>query len=880
MKTDEQIQQLDPAEKISFFRNWIQTESDVISSLFLNGEKIDTLLFKRSELTDKILTSCWNSFIEEHGSDITLIAVGGYGRMEMHPHSDIDILILTHHKASEQLEKGIGSFFTFLWDIGLKPGQSVRTAEECIEIAKQDITVITNLMESRLLCGNMALYEKLTQKISPDQIWPTADFFNAKIKEQEARRLKYNDTAYNLEPNIKEGPGGLRDLQIISWVTQRHLNTRSFQELATQGYLTEIEQEELISAQRFLWRIRFALHTHTNRCEDRLLFDHQKPLADILGYEENSKELAVEQMMQQYYRTIMSLERLNDMLLQLFREELLCNSKQNKITPINDRFQIRNNYLETTNDQVFINTPTALLEIFLILQKNSQLTGIRAITIRLIRENLHLINDSFRDSEQAQQLFMQILRLSSGITHQFRHMNRYGVLAAYLPDFGNIVGRMQYDLFHVFTVDEHTLFLIRNLRRFAMDKHRSELPFCNDVFENIPKPELLFLAALLHDIAKGKGGDHSVLGEKIAHKFCTRHHLSQYDTRLVTWLVRNHLVMSMTAQRKDIGDPDVIHAFAKKVESEERLNYLYLLTVADIRSTNTTLWNSWKDSLLHSLYIQTRKALRRGLQNPIEQKDQIQSRQLQARNSLLKLGLNEEAIKKVWAETSADYFLRYTVEESIWHTLAIASCPKDKLPLVFLRPVSKRGGVEIFIYAKNTNNLFALTTATLDQIGLDILDARIISTSRNHALNSFQVLEQDGTVIDDLLREQAISSKVRQRLLNPESGSLDVKRRTDRQLKHFQTATQITYHKSTQNRFTVLELTSTDRPGLLSKIGQAFSQFNVQVVSAKIATIGSRAEDIFYITDADGLSIESDELKEKLKGSIINLIDQPKDHNN
>ncbi len=877
MKTTDQIQQLDPTEKISFFRDWIQTESDKISSFFYKGEAIDQLLLKRSEFTDEILTSSWGSFIGSMSDDVALIAVGGYGRMEMHPHSDIDILILTLPEARERLEKGIGDFFTFLWDIGLKPGQSVRTPEECLEIAKQDITVITNLMESRLLCGNRELYEKLIEKIQPNQIWPTAEFFDAKVKEQETRRLKYNDTAYNLEPNIKEGPGGLRDLQIISWVTQRHLNTRSFQELVTQGYLTEAEREELTCAQHFLWRVRFALHTHTNRCEDRLLFDHQKPLAEILGYKDNDKELAVEQMMRHYYRTIMSLERLNDMLLQLFREELLGNDKQVKITPINDRFQVRNNYLETVDNQVFNRTPTALLEIFLILQKSGQFAGIRATTIRSIRENLHLIDDSFRDSEQAQQLFMDILRQPSGITRQFRYMNRYGVLAAYIPDFANIVGRMQYDLFHVFTVDEHTLFLIRNLRRFALDKHRDELPFCNDVFENIPKPELLFLAALLHDIAKGKGGDHSVLGEKIAQKFCTRHHLSQYDTRLVTWLVRNHLVMSMTAQRKDIGDPDIIHAFAKKVETEELLDYLYLLTVADIRSTNTTLWNSWKDSLLRSLYTQTRKALRRGLQNPIEQKDQIQNRQLQARNSLIKLGLSEESIKQVWAETSADYFLRYTVEESIWHTLAIASCPKEDLPLVFLRPVSKQGSVEIFIYAKNKNNLFALTTATLDQIGLNILDARIISTSRGYALNSFQVLEQDGAVIDDLLREQAISSKLRQRLLNPESGSLDVVRRTDRQLKHFQTATQITYHKSSQNRFTILELISTDRPGLLSKVGQAFSQFDIRVINAKIATIGSRAEDIFYITNADGLPIESDDLKRKLKNSIIDLLDQPKD---
>lgn len=867
------LQQTDPSDRLEHFRELIETHSEELAKQFQADAPIDELLLKRAEFIDEILIACWQEFIDNN-TEASLIAVGGYGRMEMHPGSDIDILILVKPEAREQLQKGFVDFFTFLWDAGLKPGQSVRTQDECLEIAKEDITVITNLMESRPLCGNLTFFEQLAEKIQPNKIWPTAAFFAAKVEEQETRHAKYNDTAYNLEPNIKEGPGGLRDIQTISWVTQRHFNTRSFEELVRRGYLIDSEYEELMQSQQLLWRIRFALHNHTGRCEDRLLFDHQKQLAGILGYQDNATGIAVEQMMQQYYKAIMKLERLNEMLLQLFREALLDGNKQTEITVINERFQARNNLIETVDNHVFNRTPTALLELFLIMQKNEQLTGVRAATIRLIRENLHLIDDSFRDNKQAQKLFMEILRQPTGITHQFRRMNRYGVLAAYMPDFANIVGRMQYDLFHIYTVDEHTLFLIRNLRRFALEKHYNELPFCNDVFKMIPKPELLFLAALLHDIAKGKGGDHSILGEKIAYQFCTKHRLSQYDTRIVTGLVRHHLVMSMTAQRKDINDPNVIHEFAKKVGTEEFLNYLYLLTVADIRSTNSSLWNSWKDSLLRTLYRETRRALRRGLQNPIEQTDEIQNSQSQARNSLLKLGLDEKAINRVWSETSADYFLRYSVEESIWHTLAIASCPDEKMPLVFLRPVSKRGGVEIFVYANNSCDLFAVTTATLDQLGLDILDARIMTTSKGYALNSFQVLEQNGEKIDDLLREQAISSKLRQRLLAPEEASLNVTRRADRQLKLFKTPTQVIYHRDSPNGCTVLELISTNRPGLLSITGQAFSQLNIQVKNAKIATIGERAEDIFYITDADGNPLESAELKETLKQNLIKLLDE------
>ncbi|MCK5189055.1 MAG: [protein-PII] uridylyltransferase, partial [Methylococcales bacterium] len=468
------------------------------------------------------------------------------------------------------------------------------------------------------------LFTDLNQQISETDSWSSADFFAAKMQEQEQRYTKYHDTAYNLEPNIKEGPGGLRDLQNITWVFKHHYNSPSLKELIKYDFLSKTEYNELIACRNILWRIRFALHLLTKRCEDRLLFDHQRDLANQFGFTDKNNDPDVEQFMQFYFKTVMELEHMNEMLLQLFNEKIIDSPTQIKqLHPIDEHFVSINNYLEVKESDTFTKYPFALLEMFTLLQQNKSLKGVRATTIRLIRKNLHLINDEFRNSTKANQIFLGILKSPRGITHQFRRMNRYGILAAYLPCFDNIVARMQYDLFHIYTVDAHTLFVLRNLRRFSLEKHNDELPFCNSVFLKINKPEILYITALFHDIAKGMGGDHSVLGEEIVRQFCIQHKLSRRRTKLITWLVRNHLVMSMTAQRKDINDPDVIHKFALQVGTIEYLNHLYLFTVADIRATNPSLWNSWKDSLLLELYTHTHSALHRGLQNPVARSERL-----------------------------------------------------------------------------------------------------------------------------------------------------------------------------------------------------------------------------------------------------------------
>ncbi len=862
-------------DNLQQFKQLLKQKDIELRHKFDPHKSVSKLLKEKSDFIDAILSCCWQHFLGGHAKQLSLIAVGGYGRRELFPYSDIDIVVLLDSEDTSPYQEALAHFFTFLWDIGLKPGQSVRTIKQCVEVAASDQTIITSLMENRLITGNTALHKTLNQQIAPDKIWPSDQFFAAKMEEQRQRYAKFHDTAYNLEPNVKEGPGGLRDRQVIAWVFKRHYNSSTLKELIKYGFLPESEYQELVAALEVLWRIRYALHLLTNRCEDRLIFDYQRDLAQQFGFSTEHQEhnQDVEQFMQFYFKTVLGLERLNEMLLQLFNERFLSKETDYKSIPLNDKFVAINGYLEVIDDAVFERQPIALLELFLVLEQNSSIKGVRATTIRLIRKNLHLIDDAFRKNKAANRLFIEAFRQPRGITDQLRRMNRYGVLAAYIPSFANIVARMQYDLFHIYTVDEHTLFVIRNLRRFALEKHSDELPFCNDIFLLIAKPELLYLAGLFHDIAKGRSGDHSAIGEEIAREFCLQHDLSPHDTNLICWLVRNHLVMSMTAQRKDIGDPDVIHQFAQTVGSIEYLNYLYLLTVADIRATNPELWNAWKDALLKELYSVTYSALHRGLENPVALADRLLENKKEAKDELLKLGISEPVILKSWRHASDDYFLRYSADEIAWHTIAIASsCEKD-LPLVLLRPQTQRGSAEVFVYTKNEEAIFSLSTATLDQLGLTILDARIMTTMDDYVLNSFLVLEQSGDPINELFREVHICNALRNNLLHREVKEHKNIHRQSRQAKHFPIPTSIQFHADPLNRHTIIELITTDHAGLLSEIGRAFIQQNIHLHSAKITTIGSRAEDMFYITDHLQKPITDAVKQEQIREEILKILD-------
>ncbi|HHL45413.1 MAG TPA: [protein-PII] uridylyltransferase, partial [Gammaproteobacteria bacterium] len=728
---------------VPLLRSVLKQTQTTLDKQFTAGIPVEQLVHARAQVVDVVLQRIWRSYFAEHADDMALIAVGGYGRGELHPCSDVDLLVLLKHRDISELKDEFEKFLAALWDIGLEIGHSTRSLDDCVSAAVEDITIATNLMESRLLAGSEQLLHTLLQRTGPEAIWPSRAFFAAKWEEQIQRHHKYHDTAYNLEPNIKSGPGGLRDIQMIGWITKRHFGpSTTLHDLVTHGFLSEQEYRALMEGQSFLWQLRFGLHSLTGRGEERLLFDHQRALATRLGYRDSEHELAVEQLMKRYYRTVMELSRLNEMLLQLFQENILHVDEPGEPIAINAHFQARKGFLEPIEPSLFARHPSALLELFLTMEQHPELNGVRAETIRLIRDHRNLIDDNFRANRQNRELFLAILRQPHGVTRELRRMNRYGILAAYLPEFAHIVGQMQHDLFHVYTVDEHTLVTLRNLRRFTVPQYAHEFPLCNRIISHLPHPEILYIAALFHDIGKGRGGNHSELGAIDAEKFCTAHALGPYNTALVTWLVRNHLVMSMTAQRKDISDPDVIHDFAVEVGDIDRLNHLYLLTVADIRATNANAWNSWKNALLVELYNGTKRILRRGITNRPLQQERIEIIKEQARQQLRQHTLPKADFETLWQSFDDDYFLRYSTDEIVWHTRAILGCNEAELPLVLMRQTTRRGGTGIFIYTRAEENVFAHTASLLEQNGLTIVDARIITSRNGYTLNTLTVLEQ------------------------------------------------------------------------------------------------------------------------------------------
>ncbi|HEY2808294.1 MAG TPA: [protein-PII] uridylyltransferase [Steroidobacteraceae bacterium] len=838
---------------------------------FLAEEPVEGLVHARAAVVDTVLREAWQRHCAAH-EGWALVAVGGYGRGELHPASDIDILLLVPEAPDSQGSAAVERLVTCLWDIGLEVGHSVRTVAECAEESVGNVSVMTTLIEARLVAGSAPLLAAMRQALAPERLWPVKPFFEAKVREQTERHLKANDTAYNLEPNVKTGPGGLRDIQTIAWVAKRHFNADSLDGLVTHGFLTEAELKRLKLAQAFLWKVRFGLHVLTGRREDRLLFDHQLRLAQSFGYEDASYTLAVEQFMQRYYRTVMEVSLLNELLLELFREAILTESEPPR--PLNARFQVRNGSLEAVSEEVFARTPSALLELFVLLQLHPQIQGVRASTIRAIGKSLWLIDEEFRQNPRHHRLFLEILRAPVGVTHELRRMNTYGVLGRYIPAFGRIVGRMQYDLFHAYTVDAHTLFVVSNLRRFAIPRYDHELPEASRVMQQLPRSEIAYLAALFHDIAKGRGGDHSELGAVDAEAFCLEQGLSPYDARLVAWLVRNHLQLSITAQKQDITDPQVINAFARRVGDETHLDYLYVLTCADVRGTNPKLWNSWKASLFRDFYQRVKRALRRGLESPIDAEHLVRETQDNARRLLLERGIAEGDIVRAWTRFTPSYFLQYSPEEIAWHTrlLAERDAASDE-PLVALEARSIHGTTAALVFARPRRHGFARTTQALDQLGLNIVDARITPTGDGFSLDLYHLLEDDGTSIADADRQAEIEQALWRSLQGPADAPFTVSRRAPRQARMFNTATQIQLSVDERNRRSVLELTAGDRPGLLCEVGKVLMAERVELQAAKIMTVGERAEDVFYLTDFNNQPLGA-ELAEQLKERLVHALDE------
>jgi len=851
-------------------RDALAKAGEDLKARFSAGESVVELVHARSGLIDKLLVRLWNDHVDD--SNVALVAVGGYGRGELHPGSDVDVMILLPESISAATEESLSSFVTCLWDVGLEIGHSVRTLEQCSEEARADLSIATSLMESRLLAGPDALFGEMQTVIEPENMWPSPVFFEEKRKEQISRHHRYHDTAYNLEPNIKGSPGGLRDIQLIGWVAKRHFGAATLAELVDHKFLTRGQLLRLEDGEHFLWRIRFALHILTGRREDRLLFDHQRQLAEMLGYEDATYTLAVEQMMQRYYRTVMELSRINEMLLQQFEEAILMDPNA-PAEPLNERFAVKNGFLQTVSEQVFQREPSAMLELFLLLQDNPELSGVSAYTIGSIKRHLHLIDDEFRQNPRNHRLFLNILRAKEGVTHELRRMNLYGVLGLYIPSFGRIVGRMQYDLFHAYTVDEHTLFVVSNLRRFALQRYNDEFPHCSEVMQSLEKPEIAYLGGLFHDIAKGRGGDHSELGAVDAEAFCLEHGLEKSEARTVAWLVRHHLILSTTAQKKDLGDPDVINEFSEIVADRKLLDYLYVLTVADVRGTDPKLWNSWKAQLFRDLYELAKRALRRGLENPFEGEQLVREKRDKAHRYLETAGVSKKSVAEVWQQFDDNYFLRYRSSEIAWHAEWLADSDIDRdIGLVDVRRRRSGDGVEAVLYTRQTKRTFAHVTAVLDELGMTIVDARIVPLDNGNSIDTYIFMESDKRVDIDEQRINKIRQALTRILTADDEKVATVTRTVTRQARMFTTPTRVSFSPSTSDNQTVFELITADRPGLLSKVGQVFIEQGVNITSAKIMTIGERAEDVFYISDLSGKALTepalddlADSMRDKLK---------------
>ena len=634
---------------------------------------------------------------------------------------------------------------------------------------------------------------------------------------------------------------------------------------------------ELDECQCVIWRIRFALFVVSGRSDTRILFDYQRRMAELFGYGDSQANHGVERLMQDYYRAAMRISMLNEMLLRYFDEAILGEDESAPVVELNSRFQLRNGVIEVASADVFRRYPSALLEIFVLLGDHPEVTEVRASTIRLIMQHAVLIDDNFRDDIRNKSLFMELLRCRTALFSSLRRMKRYGILGRYIPAFGAIIGKMQYDLFHIYTVDAHTLLVLKNMRRFRYPEVEERFPVVAKVAKNLPKIELLYIAGLFHDIAKGRGGDHSELGAVDAYDFCIAHGLGKWDANLVSWLTQQHLVMSVTAQKKDVSDPDVINEFAQKVGDIVHLDYLYALTVADICSTNPTLWNSWRASLLRQLYTQTKRALRRGLVNPIDKQEWIIENRASALELLEDQQIGSSEAEGVWDSLGDDYFLRESAKDIAWHTTALLRHGPDAWPLVLVRENHSEpydGATQIFVYTRDLPNLFAATVAALDQLHLTVMDARIITSNNGFSLDTYIVLDENGDRIADSSRLAHISNELRQRLARPDQFPVLVQRRLPRQLKHFDVRTQVNLSNDLVHQRTVVEVITLDRPGLLARVGRIFMEHGVNLQNARIATLGERAEDVFFLTDAAQQPLSDPELCERLCAALREQLDQ------
>jgi len=797
------------------------------------------VLREHRRLVDRVLKDMWRRL--QMPAPLALLAVGGYGRGELFPHSDVDVLVLLADSPSPALAAKIEELIGRLWDTGLELGHSVRTVPECVDEAGKDITVMTSLLEARLLAGNRNLFAKFDR--ARRECLDRQAFFKAKRLEQEQRHTKFQDSPYSLEPNLKEAPGGLRDLQVILWIGRACGLGNSWAKLARRGLITPEEARRARRHHKFLQELRVRLHYAAARREERLLFDYQESLARDLGYAATAHRRAGEQLMQAYFRTAKAITQLNTILLQNLGAEIFP-ARNSDTEAINERFSRVGELLDARPADLFEREPAAILESFLIMQQHSELKGMTAATLRALWRARTRIDAAFRRDPRNRSTFLALLQQPRGIVHELRRMNQYGVLGRYLPPFRRIVGQMQHDLFHVYTVDQHILTVVRNLRRFTMLEFAHEYPLCSRLIAGLERHWLLYIAAIFHDIAKGRGGDHSRLGKLEARRFCREHGLEREDQRLVEFLVEHHLTMSSVAQKQDLYDPEVIRRFAAVVGTERRLVALYLLTVADVRGTSPKVWNAWKSKLLEDLFRATQHLLKGG---KIEADQYMQGKQDEAKRLLRLYGLSDTVQDALWRHLDVPYFLRHDPQEIAWHTRLLHYRASADRPVVKSRLSPAGEGLQVMIYVPDQRQLFARICGYFGSIGFSIVDAKIYTTRHGYALDTFQVLDT-GSVAHPRDMIAQIENDLADWLAKQVPLPHATQGRVSRRVKHFPIVPEVHIVPDEKGQYHSLSVTAGDRPGLLYAIARVLSRYDVSLHTAKIATLGERAEDVFVVS--------------------------------
>jgi [protein-PII] uridylyltransferase len=817
-------------------REQVAAERQGLREAYLKHPSPRRLLQQHARLIDRTVKQVW---AQAGLAGAALVATGGYGRNELYPCSDIDLLVLLAGELPEEQRERIERLIGTLWDTGLEIGHSVRTVGECVQAAEEDITIQTTLMEARYLAGSKTLYGELTRSLSID---PVA-FYKAKRLEQEQRHAKHQDTPYALEPNLKEAPGGLRDLHSIRWIARAAGIGARWADLVTHGLIERDEARQLARHEAAFQDLRIRLHYLAGRREDRLVFDFQGALAAQFGDLDTPDRRASEAMMQRYYRAAKTVTQLNTIVLQNIGTRLFPQPEASPRT-LNERFRLKGELLEVVDEGLFEREPSAILESFLLMMQHHELRGMTAPTLRALWRARFLVDAAFRKDGLARLLFLHILQQPRGIVHEFRRMNQYGILGRYLPEFGRIVGQMQHDLFHVYTVDQHILMVLRNLRRFTMLEFAHEFPLCSELISGFERHWLLYVAALYHDIAKGRGGDHSELGADDVRSFSRRHGLSKEDEDLVAFLVERHLAMSHVAQKQDVHDPEVVQAFAGLVGTERRLVALYLLTVADVRGTSPRVWNGWKAKLLEDLFRAARRAL---TGEPLARDAALAEKQAEAARLLRLYALSDTVKDRLWAELDTAYFLRHDAQEIAWHTRSLHYRVDTASPAVKARLAPFGEGLQVMIYTPDREALFARICGYFERAGFNIVEAKVHTTRNGYALDTFLVMGQgSGLHYRDMISliETELAEEVQSQapLRAPRGGRLS------RRVRHFPISPSVDIRPDERGALHVLQIVASDRPGLLYGVARSLARYRLNLHTARINTLGDRAEDVFLVS--------------------------------